>query len=469
MNRKKYKKNPDPFFIDSETPVSNKLQDTSYKLEWTENSYIADQGDKDSMRLTFDFSYLRKIAIFLALMILILLGRAGWLQVARGDHYRSMAQGNRIRVKSIESPRGIIYDRDGRELVHNVANFMLYLVPGDLPEDPEKKKAILSRITDILGSDPVQEKEITRESIQKKIQEVEDDPLLAYQPLFLTDNIEYEKAISLYLETQDMPGVILSNKSRRQYLNQVPLDRIFASSTQRELREKEVLPAAKDRLRIKTLSHILGYTGKIDQKELQERSDYSSIDYIGKTGLEYTWEEQLKGKKGKKQVEVNALGKEKRVISKEGARDGNNLVLSLDFSLQAQVEGILKKQLADKEVKKAAVVVMDPRNGEVLSLASTPGYNNNVFAQGISSEQYQEILGQEDNSLFNRVISGEYPSGSTIKPVIAAAALEEGIVSANTTVNSTGGIRVGEWFFPDWRAGGHGITDVRKAIAQSVN
>lgn len=464
----KYKKGDkgDPFAINVETPYDKKLEETSYKLEWTENSLIDGEDDRDNMRYSFDFSYIKRISIFLAVFLLLLLGRVAWLQIVKDDHYSAMAKGNRIREKSIEASRGIIYDRDGRTLVRNTANFMLYLVPGDLPPKGKERSKIFEKIFNVL-SPQNSSQQVVLEKVRKKIKKVEDDPIKAYQPLFLADNIEYEKAISLYLQSRDMPGVVLSDNNRRVYLNEIPQEKVIASSTDEKQDRK--LDFSEGRFQVRSLSHILGYTGKINKKELNENDNYSPIDYIGKTGLEKTWEEQLRGEKGEKRVEVDAIGREKRIISKEKPEEGNNLVLSVDFPLQAQVEAIVKRHLADKDIKKASVIVMDPQNGEILSLVSTPAYNNNVFVQGVSSQQYQDITGKKENSLFNRAISGEYPSGSTIKPVIAAAALEEGIISANTTVNSTGGIRIGEWFFPDWREGGHGVTDVRKAIAQSVN
>jgi len=151
------------------------------------------------------------------------------------------------------------------------------------------------------------------------------------------------------------------------------------------------------------------------------------------------------------------------------AQDGFNLMLAIDLDLQAKAEEVTKTYLEKNKFKRASVIIMDPQTGEVRALVSLPAYNNNSFAAGISQEEYDKFLNDPNRPLFNRSISGEFPSGSTIKPIFAAGALQEGIINEKTSFLSNGGLRIGEWFFPDWKAGGHGVTDVRKAIALSVN
>lgn len=422
----------DPFSIKSDQ--HGKLEGFSFRKEWTEDSYISKAGVREVVGRAFNFAKIRFITFVSISLILLLLSRVAWLQIVKGDYYYNMAEGNRIRIERIEAKRGIIYDKDMNPLVQNVANFLLYFVPIDLPDEEADKQMLIQNISDILG-------DISTEEINEILDTVEMGSLESYQPLFIKDNIEYEKAMKLYLIADQMPGVVISNKSRREY-----------------------------KLTSLSLSHILGYTGKINEKELAEYGDeYLMIDYIGKTGLEYFWENELKGISGRKQIEVDALGKEKKVISIVEPEDGNNLVLALDTELQKKIEEIVNSYLEKYDVSKASIIAMDPNNGEILSLVSLPAYNNNVFARGISQEEYSELLNHPDHPLFNRSISGEYPSGSTFKPIVAAAALEEGVISENTSFVSTGGIWVGQWFFPDWRAGGHGVTNVRKAIADSVN
>jgi len=219
-----------------------------------------------------------------------------------------------------------------------------------------------------------------------------------------------------------------------------------------------------------SLSHMLGYIGKISEKDLELfGEEYSIIDYIGKTGLEYFYENELKGSKGKRYIEVDALGREKKLISEVAPEDGYSIVLSLDIDLQRKSEEILKRYLKESKLSRASIVALDPRDGSILTLISWPSYNNNLFSRGINQLDYSSLANNPNRPLFNRAVSGNFPSGSTLKPVIAAAALEEGIINKNTSINSSGGIYVGQWFFPDWRAGGHGATNVKKAIAESVN
>jgi len=431
LNFKKQKEN-DPFVIKSGR--FGQVRGFSYRLGWTEDSFTPGGGEKETVGRTFDFSKLRPISIFIILALAVLAGRSAWLQIVKGNYYYSLAEGNRIRIERLEPKRGIIYDQNLNPLVRNVANSLLYLIPADLPRDEEARDKVIKKVSDILP-------ELPAEEIKNKLARIKIGTLNSYQPLFLADNIPYEKAMLLYLKSANLPGVFLTDKTRRGY----------------------DLSAA-------SLSHVLGYTGKINEKELEKSGDeYLPIDYIGKTGVEYFWENELKGESGKKYIEVDALGKEKKIISQSKTTDGHNLVLSLDLGLQKKLEEVTAAYLKKLNLNKAAAVVMNPNNGEILALVSFPAYDSNKFAKGISSEDYASLLDSPDNPLFNRVISGEYPSGSTIKPVIAAAGLEEKIISEHTSFLSVGGISIGQWFYPDWKAGGHGLTDVRKAIAQSVN
>ena len=218
------------------------------------------------------------------------------------------------------------------------------------------------------------------------------------------------------------------------------------------------------------MSHLMGYTGKINAQEIaQYGNDYTMLDYVGKAGLEDFYENELKGVSGKKQVEVDALGKESRVISQTPVEDGHNLLLSINLEAQAKLEQLLADELKIAGKSKGVAIASDPRNGEIIAMVSLPAYPNNIFARGITSAEYKFLSDQPDQPLFNRAITGEYPAGSTIKPVVAAGALDAGVVDEHRQFLSVGGLRINQWLFPDWKAGGHGLTDVRKALADSVN
>jgi penicillin-binding protein 2 len=193
------------------------------------------------------------------------------------------------------------------------------------------------------------------------------------------------------------------------------------------------------------------------------------LDYVGKAGLELFYENELKGLSGRKQVEIDALGKESRVISQTPVENGNNLLLSLDLNLQLKLEQSLVDELTKAGKKKGVAILNNPNNGEILAMVSWPSFSNNVFARGISGDEYKALLENPDQPLFGRATAGEYPPGSTAKPVVAAGALAAGVVDEHRQFLSNGGLRINQWLFPDWKAGGHGLTDVRKALAESVN
>lgn len=450
VNRRQKKKRhlKEPFTIHEGDYKLGKLS-FSHRRSWTEESFVSDASGKETIGKTFNVSKLPLVGLVVLFCMFILLVRTAWLQIVKGDYYYKMAEGNRIRVERIETKRGVIYDRNDKPLVRNIANFLLYFIPADLPDEKEELDNIIREVSEVLFAGEIKE-------IKTKLASVDFNSLEAYQPLFIADNIEYEKALHLYLKSVEWSGVVLTNKTRREYLTSISTPSLVNEEVQGE-----------DGL---SLSHILGYTGKISESELEKfGAEYSPIDYIGKMGIEYFWENELKGENGKKQIEVDAFGKEKKIISYKEGEDGHNLVLSLDINLQNKLEEILVDNLVKLKLSKAVTIVMDPENGEILAMVSIPTYNNNLFARGITQDEYDQLASHPDNPLFNRSIGGEYPSGSTIKPVIATAALEEGLITEHTSFLSVGGISIGQWFFPDWRADGHGVVDVRRAIAESVN
>jgi len=438
----------DPFSIQSGKFKDGKLEPV-YRSAWSEDAFMSGSSkEKETIGNNFNTAKLSFFFVFLFLCLGILLSRAAWLQIVKGSDYYAMAEENRIRIERIQPRRGVIYDRNKIPLVRNRANSMLYIIPADLPKDEELAE-IITKIENILGED------IGRK-IKVEISNIDLSSLEAYQPLFIDDNIEYEKAMKLYLKSFSWPGVVLSNRSNREYLY---------TGVGIKFSDKE-----NDFKKLSSLSHLMGYTGKINNDELKKfGNEYKPIDYIGKTGIEYFWENELKGTNGKKQIEVDTFGNEKKIIGEKPAIDGNNLLLALDINFQLKLEEIALAHIEKLGLKKASVIALDPRNGEVIAMVSLPAYNNNLFARGITQVEYDKLLKDESNPLVNHSISGQYPSGSTIKPVMSVAALEEGVITENTYFISTGGISIGQWHFPDWKAGGHGRTNVRKAIAESVN
>lgn len=422
-----------PYDIPHSRTSLYKPNEKKYRLEIGEGSNFLTQA-KERLGRNFNLSKLSIVKIVLIVFLSILFGRAWWLQVVHGNEYRQLADNNRLRLKKIAGKRGIIYDRNKIPLVRNAANFILYFIPADLPKDQAERDKIIDELANIFNG-------INPDEVKSNLAKIKPKSYESFQPLPVADNIDYDKAMLIYLKSAELPGVFLDVSNRRQY-----------------------------NLVAQSLAHILGYTGKINAEELaQGGDDYSMIDYIGKDGLESYWEKKLKGIPGKRQQEVDALGKEKSIISQTTVTDGANLLLSIDAEAQAKLEGYLRDEMAKAGQTRAVGIVTNPNNGEIICLVSIPSFDNNVFARGITKDEYQALAEAPDQPLFNRAVSGEYPSGSTIKPVGVAAALQTGVIDENKQILSNGGIRINQWFFPDWKAGGHGLTNARKAIAESVN
>ena len=460
-------KSEDPFSVQEGRFSFGGLKDSFYYADWAESSYLADTSHKEIVSRSFDFRRLKYFVFLTLLCFAILIVRTFWLQVTKNNYYSLLSEDNRLRAEIIEPKRGIIYSSGLNPLVRNKANFVLYFKPIDLPKDELTRDNLLRRISQILEGTPAPATSIATKEGSAAVNILTDNPIFyqlketlapvklgsleSYQPLFVADNIEYDKAMLIALELPSWPGIFLSSKTRREYLSP------NSTSSPTVLEES-------------SFSHILGYTGKISDIELRAGgADYSPIDYVGKMGIEYSWEKELKGTPGQKNIEVDALGRQKKILNELAAVDGANLQLSINLGLQQKAEEITTAYLKKANLHRAAVIIMDPNNGEIMTLISLPAYNNNQFARGISQEEYDKFLNDIDHPLFNRAVSGEFPSGSTIKPVFAAGALQEKIITAATSFFSSGGLRIGEWFFPDWKAGGHGQTDVRKALAFSVN
>lgn len=372
--------------------------------------------------------------IFLAIGLLftVFFARLGSLQLVHGEYYRLLAEGNRLRTMPVMAKRGLITDTNGVILAENVPSFRLALIPGELPKEPLERKELFDRVTTLTG--------VSAEEIETALKEVAED---STRVTALHVELTTEQAISILVRSEALRGVTVEMGARRRY----------PRSTEHP-----------------SYSHLLGYEGKITAKELKELSPagYSLSDRVGKTGLETVYEKELRGNFGRMTMEVDAQGEALRVIASDGKTDGVSLRLGIDSGLQEVAERELGKAVAAWKGK-GAVVAMDPRSGVIRALVSLPSYDNNDFSAGIRQEQYAALQSDPSLPMFHRAVSGEYPSGSTIKIIYAAGALAKHIVTPTTTVFSSGGLRLGQWFFPDWKAGGHGITNVKKAIAESVN
>jgi len=381
--------------------------------------------EEDAARLEWPLSkgWFRAIWWVSFFILIVLAGRVFSLNTVQGEKYRSMAERNSLRMLAIPAPRGIIYDRSGQALVQNIPTLDLAVVPSDLPQEEDRRiqeRELLSGILDI-------DQEIAATVFGVKGSTI--------APLLLKPGLSQEEMLLFLGRKGDFPGVVVVQSADREY---------------------------KDGL---IFSHLMGYEGKIKQQELDAYPEYGSSDMIGKEGVEKTYESFLRGEKGAQRVEVDALGKVKKELGVTQPIPGNDVILHIDANLQKKVFDSLSTLLETKQLKRAVAIAMNPETGGILALVSLPSYDNNLFSGGIDQKHYEELLTDEARPLFNRAVSGEYPPGSTIKPVLAAAALAEGVVNEHTQIESRGGISIGKFFFGDWKA--HGFTDIRRAIAVS--
>jgi len=411
-----------------------------------------------------------KITLFRTIIVFLLslLALQTWrLQIVQGEESQERANRNRFRLVSIPAARGVIYDRQGRLLVRNIPSFIVSIVPADLP--PDREEEVIQRLASLLEmpvesqldselSSPSQSPHLLgleqwfRPGIRDLIEEGRKNPFL---PVILAHDVPREVAFLIEEEHLDLPGVMVQIEAQREYIGG-PL-----------------------------LSHIIGYVGPIPEEEAEsylERpgSDYEPNDLVGLTGVELTFEEELRGKKGRKHVEVDVAGREVRTVgSAIDPQPGYNLILTIDLDLQKEATEALQEGMTAAGSQSGVVVAMDPQTGEILALVSLPSYDNNLFMGGISFEDYQALQEDPHRPLVDHALTGQYPLGSTFKIIGAAAGLEEGIINRHTIINCPGTIWLPHRFAPEdpslaqpfhcWWKPGHGSLSVVSAIAQSCD
>ncbi|MBU2542915.1 penicillin-binding protein 2 [Patescibacteria group bacterium] len=451
MTKTEHEKNND-LFVSNQKLQSYRKMDGKYNNSWVEDSVIFEKNKDKQVSTPMSSSYLGNsfcgkktnwFLFFLLSFFIFLISYVFFLQIIHGANYRDLAENNRQRIIPIPAERGLIFDRNGTQLTQNIPNFSITLIPQDLPKNNTEREKIISKLS-LLTKQP-------EETIRKTLEEYGS---YSYESIIILENISYDTALKILAGSSDLPGIRIQYGSRRLYSNYL-LDNSSEYTTSTPY----------------SLAHVLGYTGKLNQEELREfyTQGYIPSDSIGKNGIEKTYEKTLRGIYGHKRIEVNAFGKEQNALAEESPILGQHIKLTIDVEIQKKLEEIIQTNLGALKKQRAAGIVMNPQNGEILALASLPAYDNNDFSGGISQDTYNKYIENENNPLFNRAISGTYPSGSTIKMAIAAVALQEGIINTATSFLSTGGLWVSSWFFPDWQAGGHGITNVRKSLAWSVN
>lgn len=402
-----------------------------------EEAYCTDELSGESIGISVNKKRLLVLVIFIFAVIFLLFIRAFYLQIIKLDHYRELSDANRIRQEVKKTNRGIIKDRNYTPLVYNEPYFNVFIIPANLPESDEARNIFINSLAILLKKE--------NDELEQELDTISERDSRYYNPQLIADGILLDDIWPILIIAKRYPALYIEVDSYRRYIsNEENLD---------------------------SLSHILGYEGKVSPKELEAYSEkgYLLTDKIGKVGLEASYEDYLRGIHGKKYWEVDALLRPQKILYEEEKVIGDDLILTIDLNYQKKLEEIVNEKLKEFNLTKGGAIVMNPNNGEILAMVSLPAYDNNDFALGIDSETYNKLLNDPDIPLYNRMVSGEYPPGSTFKLIVGAAALEEGIVDDNDYFMSTGGIKIDQWFFPDWKAGGHGKTNIYKAIAESVN
>ncbi len=380
---------------------------------------------RDAQRETHQFGM--RLAImsgFVVVMFLLLLARFAWLQIIQHSHYHTLAEANRISVVPVTPGRGVIFDRNGVQLAYNYTAHTLEITPGKAG-DVSATIDQLAEIVEITPRDRRRFKQLQEES-------------KSFESLPLRSRLADEEIARFAANRYRFPGVEIKARLFRQY----PQGELF--------------------------SHVIGYIGRINQKELDkldadgELANYRGTDHIGKTGLELSYESALHGTTGVEQVEIDSAGRAVRVLSRTPPASGANLALKLDAGLQALVD----KAFGDR---RGALVALDPQTGGVLAFVSKPGFDPNLFVDGIDPQSWSELRNSPDRPMLNRALTGTYPPGSTFKPFMALAALTTGKRTPQQAISDPGYFQFGNHRFRDDAEFGHGAVDMYKSIVVSCD
>lgn len=356
--------------------------------------------------------------MLVCLALTVLTVRLWHLQIIKGDELKQRSENNAVRFRKIQPLRGLVMDRNGRVIAENRPSFdVLYMATKGV--DPE---SLVQKIKDIYKT--------------RSVDYSSDQPFprtaKSYLPIRLEKNISMEKVALVETNALDLPGVYVDVTPTRLYLD-----------------GEFVAP-------------IIGYTGEVSREELEKSKEYSSGDITGKSGIEKVFDSYIRGRRGNELIEVNARGKVIKSLGRIDPVAGSNVILTIDLVLQKaawEAFGGLS----------GAAVAMDPRDGSVLAMVSLPSYDPNLFTSGIALDEWVKLQKNPLNPLSNKAISGQYPPGSTYKLIVAAAALEEGIVKPETRIHCNGSFKLGNRVYHCWNKQGHGSMNLHRALVQSCD
>jgi penicillin-binding protein 2 len=353
-------------------------------------------------------------------LFFLLLGRLYWLQVVKYEYFRTLSENNRIRIRVVRAPRGVILDRRGVPISETQGSFDLIATPVDVQNLAEE----LTLLRKVVEFDP---EEISGKIIQAR-------KMNPFRSLTVARDLRFEQVSVIEFNREALPGFSIMVEAKRSY----PFGAEFA--------------------------HFLGYVGEASEQDLEAaRGEHLSMgDIVGKYGLEKTMGDVLRGVNGGRQVEVDAAGRDKRLVDEIAPRTGGTIQTTIDEELQ---------RIAYQKMEKHAgsVIAMNPKTGDILAFVSAPAFDPNVFSRGIRKEEWAALVEDPRNPMQNKGLQGTYAPGSTVKPFLALTALEEGVMNPKATVFCGGSFRLGNRVFRCWREKGHGTVDMYRAIVQSCD
>jgi penicillin-binding protein 2 len=362
----------------------------------------------------------KMLFIIVSIALSLLVTRMWYLQVIEGDELRQRSESNSVRLRKIKPMRGLIMDQNRRVLVDNQPSFDTVFIP--------------NRAQDILTVIGKIKELYTERSLTLPALSVLPSRIKPFVPILLERNISMEKLAVMETHALELPGVVTEVTPVRKYLNG------------------------------EMTAQLIGFTGEVSREELDRNNGdkLKTGDIIGKVGIEKYLDSHLRGKSGAEQVEVNVAGKAIRSLGRIPATTGENVILTIDSALQEAAWSAIGNRAG-------AVAVLDPRNGAILALVSSPSFNPNLFNGGISYDDWERLSNDPRHPMENRSISGQYPPGSTYKPIIAAAALEEGLITPETTFYCNGTFDLGNRVFRCWQSKGHGHVNLHRAMVESCD
>ncbi|HAA02500.1 MAG TPA: penicillin-binding protein 2 [Syntrophobacteraceae bacterium] len=368
-------------------------------------------------------AFQRPYRFALVLLIVVLLGytfRLWYLQLLHGAQYRYYSENNRIRLEEIQAPRGVVFDRSGTVLVENRPAFHLMLIREEVSDIDETVESL----AELCGVDTAPFYDILTAN----------EGLPRFVPIRLAVDIDRDSLARIEAQLFRLPGVFVQVEPKREY------------------RWNGVA------------AHLMGYMSEVSEAELKSESyrGYMRGEAVGKVGVEKAFEKVLHGKRGGRQLEVDAVGRRLRLLDEVSPVAGRNLWLTIDIELQKAAEACLKDRAG-------AIVALDPQNGAVLAMATNPSFDQERFVRGFTAQEWKAMTEDPGHPLLNRVFGAAYPPGSTYKPVLAVAALQEDIIKPNVKVSCPGYYNFAGRDYRCWRERGHGSVDLHQALVQSCD